>query len=200
MIDPASDEDASEASVAGDIGPTLSDGEVVDALAVDIDDREPHEAGQWLEPARHREGLAHVGAKHLVAVEVRMVMPPAPHSGGLAWQRVVATRNRRIELDGQAEVEPEEPGPAHDEGQIETTTVPRDQHAGGKVGERPIQRGQEFGLVAIEHQVEPVATQRDRNDRRSTRVEAIDGGVGLDVEADERKRTGFDGLDRRPRV
>ena len=193
MVRPSGDERTCEACVAGDVRTSVVDGQIVNPGTVDFDHGKSDEAGEWLEPTRHRQVLADIGSEHLVAVEVGVVMPSSPHACGFAGKRGVPTWNRRVELEAQTEVDPEQRRAASDEREIEPGTVPRDQHARREVREGSIGGGQEVGFGAVEDEFEPVATQRQGHDGRPVGVEAVERRVGLDVEADQREWGRVDG-------
>jgi hypothetical protein len=104
---------------------------------------------------------------------------------------------------------PSRASPVGDEREIERRAVPRDQDPAVELGEPAVQLGQDRGLVAdhlIDDHLEAVrAAHGHGDDCAGGRVEPVDGGVGLDVEAvpgprgwaavaDGRKRRG-DALD-----
>ena len=70
MIGPALDERSGEPGIAGDITAAFVDGEVVDAAAVDFDDRESDESSERFQPTQHQKNLTDIGAKHLITIKI----------------------------------------------------------------------------------------------------------------------------------
>jgi hypothetical protein len=123
---------------------------------------------------------ADVGTEELVAVEVAVLVPAGTMRSGEPGQEL------------EAESQPEPIGPVMQEREIEPAAVPGDEDTGRKFGEYSIEFGDDRRLGTIEHDLDPIAAQRDGDDGSDRRVEAVDRGVGLDVEAIGEGRGGSD--------
>ena len=73
-----------------------------------------------------------------------------------------------------------------EEWQIEVGAVPGDDHPRRKVGQNAVGIGENCGFIAIENPVTGWADDRYRDHGSRRRVEAVDGGIGLDVQTVER--------------
>ena len=157
----------------------------MDGLPVDLDHRETDEPGQGLETARELDSRAgvgpDVGAEELVAVDVAVPVPGAA-VGALVTGEWVAAGNGRIGPQPQPDFEVVHPGPIGDEREVEGGAVPGDDHAGTEIGQGPVEVGELAGLVAVENDLDIDTGERDRHDPAVGRIEAVDRGVGLDVE------------------
>ena len=72
-------------------------------------------------------------------------------------------------------------------GRSNADAVPRGEHAGFELGEPVVEAGEQLVLRAFEQLVGSTGRQGDGDDPRHARVEAVDRGVGLDVESVDRQ-------------
>jgi hypothetical protein len=103
-------------------------------------------------------------------------------------QRAAAEDDRRVGHQREPEGHAGGAGPVGDEREVERRTVPGGEDAGRQVPEAGVEGGEQVRLVAVEDLVARRGRERRQDHRRDGRIEPVDRGVGLDVEAVDGRR------------
>ena len=111
-----------------------------------------------------------------------MAVPAAPEGAGIGL-------DGRVPPQLQTDRGADDAGAFGKERQVETRAVPGHDQPRGQVRQQRVEIGEDPGLLSLEHVIAVVGGDCDRHDRRPGRVQAVDRGVGLDVESVQRHGT-----------
>lgn len=119
-------------------------------------------------------------------VQVTVVVPAGSVGAGVAGQRCALERQAPVQAELESEVDPQDPSAICEEGKVEGAPVPGGHHARLETVQASIERPEDVDLITDVQLVERGAGERNGPHGRHGRIEAVLGGVGLDVESVDR--------------